>query len=193
MAQSIKNISIGSKIRDAKGNEFTVIAKNHYGSNQVTLMHTNGFINMQMHDSYTRNSEYGLSEVHYYLSNDYLKTLQEELKDNNKVDLIFNDTSLTSGNHFIKTNINEKFYIISPLKGNHLYNDLSEISNETIYVIENSELSKYLDSIPSAANSDLIVEIRSFASKYFPRCLISSSKSGDKTGNLFFQSLRYSG
>lgn len=63
---------------------------------------------------------------------------------NNKVDLIFNDTSLTSGNHFIKTNINEKFYIISPLKGNHLYNDLSEISNETIYVIENSELSKYL-------------------------------------------------
>ena len=62
----------------------------------------------------------------------------------NKVDLIFNDTSLTSGNHFIKTNINEKFYIISPFKGNHLYNDLSEISNETIYVIENSELSKYL-------------------------------------------------
>lgn len=81
MAQSIKNISIGSKIRDAKGNEFTVIAKNHYGSNQVTLMHTNGFINMQMHDSYTRNSEYGLSEVHYYLCNAYLKTLQEELKD----------------------------------------------------------------------------------------------------------------
>lgn len=81
MAQSIKNLSIGSKIRDSKGNEFTVIAKNHYGSNQVTLMHTNGFINMQMHDSYTRNSEYGLSEVHYYLCNAYLKTLQEELKD----------------------------------------------------------------------------------------------------------------
>ena len=69
MAQSIKNISIGSKIKDSKGNIFTVIAKNHYGSNQVTLMHTDASINMQMHTSYTstRNSEYGYSEVHYYL------------------------------------------------------------------------------------------------------------------------------
>ena len=70
MAQSIKNLSIGSKIRDTKGNEFTVIAKNHYGSNQVTLMHTNAYINMPMHTSHNKNSEYGLSEVHYYLSND---------------------------------------------------------------------------------------------------------------------------
>lgn len=82
MAQSIKNLSIGSKIRDTKGNEFTVIAHNHYGSNQVTLMHTNAYINMPMHTSHNKNSEYGLSEVHYYLCNDYLKTLQEELKDN---------------------------------------------------------------------------------------------------------------
>lgn len=82
MAQSIKNLSIGSKIRDTKGNEFTVIAKNHYGSNQVTLMHTNAYINMPMHTSHNKNSEYGVSEVHYYLSNDYLKTLQEELKNN---------------------------------------------------------------------------------------------------------------
>ena len=57
MAQSIKNISIGSKIRDTKGNEFTVIAKNHYGSNQVTLMHTNAYINMPMHTSHDKNSE----------------------------------------------------------------------------------------------------------------------------------------
>lgn len=81
MAQSIKNISIGSKIKDNKGNIFTVIAKNHYGSNQVTLMHTNAYINMPMHTSHTRNSEYADSEVHYYLSNDYLKRLQDELKD----------------------------------------------------------------------------------------------------------------
>ena len=80
MAQSIKNLSIGSKIRDTKGNEFTVIAKDHYESNQVTLMHTNSFTSMPMHGSFAGNSEYGLSEVHYYLNNNYLKSLQEELR-----------------------------------------------------------------------------------------------------------------
>lgn len=110
MAQSIKNISIGSKIRDTKGNEFTVIAKNHYGSNQVTLMHTNGFINMQMHDSYTRNSEYGLSEIHYYLCNDYLKTLQEELKDNLLVtDVPYMDAISTS--QYTKKTVQAKVFI----------------------------------------------------------------------------------
>ena len=102
MAQSIKNISIGSKIRDTKGNEFTVIAKNHYGSNQVTLMHTNGFINMQMHTSHNKNSEYGLSEVHYYLSNDYLKILQDELKDSLLVTQIYYNDAISTTQYTTK-------------------------------------------------------------------------------------------
>ena len=110
MAQSIKNLSIGSKIRDTKGNEFTVIAKNHYGSNQVTLMHTNAYINMPMHTSHNKNSEYGLSEVHYYLSNGYLKTLQEELKNNLIVtDVPYMDAISTS--QYTKKTVQAKVFI----------------------------------------------------------------------------------
>lgn len=118
-------------------------------------VYTFGFVNSTPYQTLS-SSKYGGMIIEYL--KDFSKFSKVEFKykkyknynalikafNNNKVDLIFNDTSLTSGNHFIKTNINEKFYIISPLKGNHLYNDLSEISNETIYVIENSELSKYL-------------------------------------------------
>ena len=118
-------------------------------------VYTFGFVNSTPYQTLS-SSKYGGMIIEYL--KDFSKFSKVEFKynkyknynalikafNNNKVDLIFNDTSLTSGNHFIKTNINEKFYIISPLKDNHLYNDLSEISNETIYVIENSELSKYL-------------------------------------------------
>lgn len=118
-------------------------------------VYTFGFVNSTPYQTLS-SSKYGGMIIEYL--KDFSKFSKVEFKykkyknynalikafNNNKVDLIFNDTSLTSGNHFIKTNINEKFYIISPLNGNHLYNDLSEISNETIYVIENSELSKYL-------------------------------------------------
>ena len=103
MAQSIKNISIGSKIKDNKGNIFTVIAKNHYGSNQVTLMHTDAYINMQMHTSHTRNSEYADSEVHYYLSNDYLKRLQDELKDSLLVTQIYYNDAISTTQYTTKS------------------------------------------------------------------------------------------
>lgn len=118
-------------------------------------VYTFGFVNTTPYHALS-SSKYGGMIIEYL--KDFSKFSNVEFKynkyknynslikafNNKKVDLIFNDTSLTSKNYFIKTNINEKFYIISPLEKNHLYNDLSEISNETIYVIENSELSKYL-------------------------------------------------
>lgn len=118
-------------------------------------VYTFGFVNTTPYHALS-SSKYGGMIIEYL--KDFSKFSNVEFKynkyknynslikafNNKKVDLIFNDTSLTSNNYFIKTNINEKFYIISPLEKNHLYNDLSEISNETIYVIENSELSKYL-------------------------------------------------
>lgn len=118
-------------------------------------VYTFGFVNTTPYHALS-SSKYGGTIIEYL--KDFSKFSNVEFKynkyknynslikafNNKKVDLIFNDTSLTSNNYFIKTNINEKFYIISPLEKNHLYNDLSEISNETIYVIENSELSKYL-------------------------------------------------
>lgn len=118
-------------------------------------VYTFGFVNSTPYQTLS-SSKYGGMIIEYL--KDFSKFSNVEFKYNkyksytslikafnsNKIDLIFNNTSITSGNHLIKTNINEKFYIISSLKENHLYNDLSEISNETIYVIENSELSKYL-------------------------------------------------
>lgn len=83
MAQSIKNLEVGSKIKDNKGNIFTVVAHNHYASNQVTLMHDNLNLSMQMHkNTDTYMMDYGTSEVHYYLNNDYLKRLQVEVANN---------------------------------------------------------------------------------------------------------------
>lgn len=83
MAQSIKNLEVGSKIKDNKGNIFTVVAHNHYASNQVTLMHDNLNLSMQMHkNTGTYMMDYGTSEVHYYLNNDYLKRLQAEVANN---------------------------------------------------------------------------------------------------------------
>lgn len=80
MAQSIKNLEIGSKIKDNKGNIFTVVAHNHYASNQVTLMHDNLNLSMQMHQNTgTYMMDYSTSEVHYYLNNNYLKRLQSEV------------------------------------------------------------------------------------------------------------------
>ena len=38
MAQSIRNLSVGSKVIDAKGNKFIIIAYNHYALNEVTLL-----------------------------------------------------------------------------------------------------------------------------------------------------------
>ena len=81
MAQPIKSLSLGSKIKDTKGNVFVVVAHNHYSSNQVTLMHTNLNKSMSMNKTVTT-EHYGLSEVHYYLNNSYLNTLQEEVKNN---------------------------------------------------------------------------------------------------------------
>ena len=83
MAQSIKNLEVGSKIKDNKGNIFTVVAHNHYASNQVTLMHDNLNLSMQMHkNTGTYMMDYSISEVHYYLNNGYLKRLQTEVANN---------------------------------------------------------------------------------------------------------------
>ena len=83
MAQSIKNLEVGSKIKDNKGNIFTVVAHNHYASNQVTLMHDNLNLSMQMHkNTGAYMMDYGTSEVHYYLNTEYLKRLQTEVANN---------------------------------------------------------------------------------------------------------------
>lgn len=61
---------------------------------------------------------------------------------NGKLDLIFNDSSNNDG--VIKTNINEKFYIIGSDKEELLYANLNLINDKTICVIDNSNLASYL-------------------------------------------------
>ncbi len=66
---------------------------------------------------------------------------------NNKLDLIFDLSSLETKNTKLDTNIKEKFYIISPLTKNLSIVNLNEINNETIYVIKDSSLAKYLSDL----------------------------------------------
>lgn len=66
---------------------------------------------------------------------------------NNKLDLIFDPSSLETKNTTLNTNIKEKFYIISPLTKNLSIVNLNEINNETIYVIKDSSLAKYLSDL----------------------------------------------
>ena len=66
---------------------------------------------------------------------------------NNKLDLIFDPSSLETKNSKLDTNIKEKFYIISPLTKNLSIVNLNEINNETIYVIKDSSLAKYLSDL----------------------------------------------
>lgn len=78
MAQSIKNLSIGSKIIDANGNKFIIIARDHYASNEVTLLSETAPCKMYM-SANTSNKDYSLTEVHYYLQNQYLDLLDKSL------------------------------------------------------------------------------------------------------------------
>ena len=54
MAQNIGNLTLGSKIKDSKGNKFIVIGKNHYSSDEVTLLSeyivciTGGVLNIKL-------------------------------------------------------------------------------------------------------------------------------------------------
>lgn len=103
MAKAIKNLSTGSRIRDNKGNEFVLVAHNHYGSNQVTLMHENLYTSLPMHETHNKNSNYATSEVHYYLNNQYLNTLQEDLKNRILVTNISYKDAISTSQNVAKT------------------------------------------------------------------------------------------
>ena len=62
MAQSIRNLSAGSKIKDSKGNIFTVIAHNHYEANETVLMATKSATSIKMHTNVANGNKYENSE-----------------------------------------------------------------------------------------------------------------------------------
>lgn len=89
MAQPIKNLTLGSIVVDNKGNEFVVIAKNHYqnlidkGLDTVLLWSKNPVKVIQMSKTQLnmRHFSYDNSDVDYYLCNKYGNTLQNDLLD----------------------------------------------------------------------------------------------------------------
>ena len=79
MAKSIRNLELGSKVKDSKGNIFTVIAHNHYEANETVLMATKPATSIKMHANTTKGNKYENSEVDYYLRNNYSETLDASL------------------------------------------------------------------------------------------------------------------
>ena len=103
MAKSIGNLTLGSKIKDSNGNSFVLIAKNHYGTNEVTLLSETSAKYMQMNPQPSLDLDYPNTEVAYYLNNEYLNTLDTRLANSIKVTSLPYTNALTSAQREPKT------------------------------------------------------------------------------------------
>lgn len=112
MAQSIKNISIGSKIKDGNGNSFIVIARNHYSSNEVTLMSENVVGQMKMSQYSNPQIDYSTTDVAHYLNNEYLNSLDTKLSKAIKVTKVSYKDAISSTQSINKT-VDTKVFIFS--------------------------------------------------------------------------------
>ena len=112
MAQSIKNISIGSKIKDSNGNSFIVIARNHYSSNEVTLMSETVVGQMKMSQYSNPQIDYSTTDVAHYLNNEYLNSLDTNLSKAIKVTKVSYKDAISSTQSISKT-VDTKVFIFS--------------------------------------------------------------------------------
>ena len=112
MAQSIKNISIGSKIKDSNGNSFVVIARNHYSSNEVTLMSETNIGPRQMSQYSNPQIDYSTTDVAHYLNNEYLNSLDTNLSKAIKVTKVSYKDAISSTQSTNKT-VDTKVFIFS--------------------------------------------------------------------------------
>ena len=112
MAQSIKNISIGSKIKDSNGNSFIVIAINHYSSNEVTLMSETNVGQMKMSQYSNPQIDYSTTDVAHYLNNEYLNSLDTNLSKAIKVTKVSYKDAISSTQSTNKT-VDTKVFIFS--------------------------------------------------------------------------------
>lgn len=108
MAQSIRNLALGSIIKDNNGNRFYVVEKN---SNSVTLWAVDSagtsVINVN-----TKDVDYGESDINYYLNNQYSKRIDSKLLSNilvSNVDYIDYITNTQKENKILKA----KFFLIN--------------------------------------------------------------------------------
>ena len=135
MAQSIKNISIGSKIKDSNGNSFIVIARNHYSSNEVTLMSENVVGQMKMSQYSNPQIDYSTTDVAHYLNNEYLNSLDTNLSKAIKVTKVSYKDAISSTQSISKT-VDAKVFIFSSTEVG-LKNSTGESSID--YVVNNRQ------------------------------------------------------
>lgn len=109
MAKSISSLALGSKIKDSKGNIFTVIAHNHYGNGETVLWDSNYTYATKLASTDYVYTKYTNTEADYYLTNVYPGRLPSELLD------CVNDTSIQIINpsNGGKETIKRKYFLLS--------------------------------------------------------------------------------
>ena len=143
MAQSIRNLALGSKVKDPKGNKFIVVAYNHYSSNEVTLLSEEPINSLRMAPlSYIRYT-YAVTDVAYYLENNYLRALDDRLVENIKVTSVpcyELGTSIQINTSTIRT----KAFLLSATELGFEYQGYSGEGRKIDYVANNLKNSSYL-------------------------------------------------
>lgn len=112
MAKSIGSLTLGSKIKDSNGNTFVLIAKNHYGTNEVTLLSETSAKYMQMNPQSNLDLDYPNTDVAYYLNNEYLNKLDTQLANSIKVTSLPYTNALTTTQREPKK-VDTKVFILS--------------------------------------------------------------------------------
>ena len=136
MAQAIRNLTLGSKVIDSRGNKFIVIAKDHYTANEVTLLSETSPIKKAMHSIDYNNIDYSISDLHYYLREEYLKTVDINLVNAIKVTNLPYADSISSS-QFAPRTVSTKAFLLST-------KELGiNISDEVSYLFPNESTMSY--------------------------------------------------
>lgn len=81
MAISVSYLTEGSRILDSKGNAYILVAHNHYGNGQATLLSEKCVTEMAWSSLATGSLSYETSDIHNYLKSTYVNSLSSALKD----------------------------------------------------------------------------------------------------------------
>ena len=90
-------------------------------------------------EDFSRFSNVSFIYTKYKNSSDLLKAY-----DNNKVDLLFDNTSYNYKGVNINTNINNKYYLIAPIINAYKVNNIKDLNKTEIYVLKDSKISANL-------------------------------------------------
>ena len=108
MAQYISSLALGNKIKDSRGNQFVVIAKDHYVSNSVLLMHTSPTFMKGFGITSNPSIEYSNSDTDFFLrGTNYLNSLESSLVNSMLTISLPTWNGLTTNHH------NTKAFILS--------------------------------------------------------------------------------